>query len=322
MVINRSTIDMTYFGTAPWRQLSNVEAPARNPELMCEASSAHPLRHLNNQNLYKVASRVGRRPYEKYKSVPSEKPKATSHNIDPRGSINARPCALARPWSSRYEVGAQPDGWYLRVRLGKSDAGMVELESGGTYIVGVVDHPYLTTWLPLWLTMSSYTSTTPAVLAPGKWSGVGANPTEQELENLNVARADPTEQEFGNWDGTRADLTEYGLGNSNVARADSTEQELGNWDSARVDLIEHGLGNWNGTRADLTEQVLGNLNVTRADPTEQELGNWDGTRADLTEYGLGNWNGTRADLTEQELFELRLLPRVNSGANLGTWPRG
>ncbi|RWW28168.1 hypothetical protein GW17_00007374 [Ensete ventricosum] len=35
----------------------------------------------------------------------------------------------------------------------------------GAYIVGVVDHPYLTTWLPLWPTMPSYTSTTPAVLA-------------------------------------------------------------------------------------------------------------------------------------------------------------
>ncbi|RRT39115.1 hypothetical protein B296_00038044 [Ensete ventricosum] len=33
------------------------------------------------------------------------------------------------------------------------------------YIVGVVDHPYLATRLPLWLTLSSYASTTPAVLA-------------------------------------------------------------------------------------------------------------------------------------------------------------
>ncbi|RWW21769.1 hypothetical protein BHE74_00030020 [Ensete ventricosum] len=35
----------------------------------------------------------------------------------------------------------------------------------GAYIVGVVDHLYLATWLPLWLTMPSCTSTTPAVLA-------------------------------------------------------------------------------------------------------------------------------------------------------------
>ncbi|RZR82501.1 hypothetical protein BHM03_00008943 [Ensete ventricosum] len=35
----------------------------------------------------------------------------------------------------------------------------------GAYIVGVVGHPYLATLLPLWLTMPSYTSTTPAVLA-------------------------------------------------------------------------------------------------------------------------------------------------------------
>ncbi|RRT37640.1 hypothetical protein B296_00059009 [Ensete ventricosum] len=38
----------------------------------------------------------------------------------------------------------------------------------GAYIVGVVGHPYLTTLLPLWLTMPSYTSTTPAVLAVGR----------------------------------------------------------------------------------------------------------------------------------------------------------
>ncbi|RWV82071.1 hypothetical protein GW17_00056458 [Ensete ventricosum] len=35
----------------------------------------------------------------------------------------------------------------------------------GAYIVGVVDHPYLATRLPLWLTLSSYASTTSVVLA-------------------------------------------------------------------------------------------------------------------------------------------------------------
>ncbi|RWV98613.1 hypothetical protein GW17_00038523 [Ensete ventricosum] len=35
----------------------------------------------------------------------------------------------------------------------------------GAYIVGVVYHPYLATWLPLWLTIPSYTSTTSVVLA-------------------------------------------------------------------------------------------------------------------------------------------------------------
>ncbi|RWW44734.1 hypothetical protein BHE74_00049483, partial [Ensete ventricosum] len=38
----------------------------------------------------------------------------------------------------------------------------------GAYIVSVVGHPYLTTLLPLWLTMSSYPSTTPIVLAVGR----------------------------------------------------------------------------------------------------------------------------------------------------------
>ncbi|RWV86351.1 hypothetical protein GW17_00051772 [Ensete ventricosum] len=35
----------------------------------------------------------------------------------------------------------------------------------GAYIVGAVGHPYLATLLPSWLTMSSYPSTTPVVLA-------------------------------------------------------------------------------------------------------------------------------------------------------------
>ncbi|RWW41938.1 hypothetical protein BHE74_00052545 [Ensete ventricosum] len=69
-----------------------------------------------------------------------------------------------RSWSSGI-------GRNLGVRLGKSVVGVVERGSGGgstgarAYIVGVVDHPYLATWLPLWLTLSSYASTTPVVLA-------------------------------------------------------------------------------------------------------------------------------------------------------------
>ncbi|RRT41130.1 hypothetical protein B296_00025780 [Ensete ventricosum] len=80
-----------------------------------------------------------------------------------------------RSWSSGI-------GRNLGGRLGKSAAGVVERGSGGgstAYIVGVVDHLYLATRLPLWLTLSSYASTTPAVLAgtfiPAyvSWSYVG-----------------------------------------------------------------------------------------------------------------------------------------------------
>ncbi|RRT35413.1 hypothetical protein B296_00056741 [Ensete ventricosum] len=46
-------------------------------------------------------------------------------------------------------------------------------------------------------------------------AGSRVDPTEQELENCEVARVDPTEQE---------------LGNCEVARVDPTEQELGNCD--------------------------------------------------------------------------------------------
>ncbi|RZS19172.1 hypothetical protein BHM03_00051528, partial [Ensete ventricosum] len=69
------------------------------------------------------------------------------------------------------------------------------------------------------------------------------------------------------------DLTEYGLWNLNVARADPTEQEFGNLKVARADPTEQELGNWEGTRADLIEYELGNLNGAGADPTEQKLRN-------------------------------------------------
>ncbi|RRT50452.1 hypothetical protein B296_00046551 [Ensete ventricosum] len=201
-----------------------------------------------------------------------------------------------RSWSSRI-------GRNLGVRLGKSAAGVVERGSEGgstgarAYIVGVVDHPYLATWLPLWLTMLSHTSTMPIVLAVGHASaGKGVDLTcvrptvrslappylcpasfprrvdhvggpivrgraDRELGNLNSVGADPTEQELGNLNG--------------AARADPTEQELGNYDVARADLTEQELGNWDVTRADPTEQELENWDVARADPTEQELGNWN-----------------------------------------------
>ncbi|RZS12004.1 hypothetical protein BHM03_00043386 [Ensete ventricosum] len=81
------------------------------------------------------------------------------------------------------------------------------------------------------------------------------------LGNLNSAGADPTEQELGNLNGTaRADLTEHGLGNS-----------------VEADPTERGLGNLNGAaRADLTEHERGNCYIARVDPIEQELGNWNG----------------------------------------------
>ncbi|RWW42818.1 hypothetical protein BHE74_00051590 [Ensete ventricosum] len=52
-------------------------------------------------------------------------------------------CALARPWSSRYGMGAR----------------------AGAFIVDTVDHSYLITLLHLWLTMPSYPPTMLAVLA-------------------------------------------------------------------------------------------------------------------------------------------------------------
>ncbi|RRT59146.1 hypothetical protein B296_00022129 [Ensete ventricosum] len=50
------------------------------------------------------------------------------------------------------------------LQLGSS-ADSCKKVGSGAYIVGVVAHPYLGTRLPLWLTLSSYASTTPVVLA-------------------------------------------------------------------------------------------------------------------------------------------------------------
>ncbi|RWW38460.1 hypothetical protein BHE74_00056308 [Ensete ventricosum] len=172
----------------------------------------------------------------------------------------------------------------------------------GAYIVGIVDHPYLATRLPLWLTLPSYTSTTSVVLAElGNCDVARVDPTEQELGNCDVARVDPTEQELGNCDVARVDPIEQELGNCDVARVDPTEQELGNCDVARVDLIEQELGNYDVARVDPTEQELGNCDVARVDPTEQELGNCDVARVDPIEQELGNCDVARVDPTEQEL---------------------
>ncbi|RRT41059.1 hypothetical protein B296_00042460 [Ensete ventricosum] len=265
---------------------------------------------------------------------------------------SGRLCALAHPRSSRCGVGARPNGWYLRVRLGKSVAGMVELGSGGSiparvgaYIVGVVDHPYLATWLPLRLTMSSYTSITPAILAVrhastgrpyDRW-GFGLTCARSAAGPLAPPYMHPTsfprridhvsgpvvrgsdDVAPGNWNGVRADPTKHGLRNLNVARAVPTKQELGNWDGTKVDLTEHELGNWNGVGADPTKQGLRNLNVARADPTKQELENWDGTRVDLTEHELGNWNGVGADPTKQGLGNLNVTRADPTEQELGNW---
>ncbi|RRT70942.1 hypothetical protein B296_00008614, partial [Ensete ventricosum] len=40
------------------------------------------------------------------------------------------------------------------------------------YIVGIVDHLYLATRLPLWLTLPSYTSIMPVILAASKFAFV------------------------------------------------------------------------------------------------------------------------------------------------------
>ncbi|RZS03725.1 hypothetical protein BHM03_00033962 [Ensete ventricosum] len=63
------------------------------------------------------------------------------------------PCVLARPRSSRYRVGAR------------------------AFIVGAVDHSYLITLLPLWLTIPPYPPTMLVVLAMRRaFAGGGCRP--------------------------------------------------------------------------------------------------------------------------------------------------
>ncbi|RRT53115.1 hypothetical protein B296_00034983 [Ensete ventricosum] len=114
-------------------------------------------------------------------------------------------------------------------------------------------------------------------------NGAVVDPTEQELENYDVARVDPTEQELGNCNAARVDPTEHKLGNCNAARVDPIEHELGNYDVSRVDPTEHELRNYDVSRVDPTEHELGNCDVARVDPIEQELGNYNVSRVDPTE---------------------------------------
>ncbi|RZS15212.1 hypothetical protein BHM03_00047025 [Ensete ventricosum] len=62
------------------------------------------------------------------------------------------------------------------------------LTSARAYIVGVVNHPYLATRLPLWLTLSSYAFTTPAVLAVGRTTTGALIPTSDQLLALGRPR--------------------------------------------------------------------------------------------------------------------------------------
>ncbi|RZR85969.1 hypothetical protein BHM03_00013056 [Ensete ventricosum] len=202
-----------------------------------------------------------------------------------------------RSWSSGI-------GRNIGVRLGKSAVRVVEHGSeggstgAGAYIVGVVDHPYLATWLPLWLTMLSHTSTMPAVLAVGHASagkGVGltcVRPVVRPLAPPYLRPASfPRRVDHVGGPVVRSGPTwrclargGFGLVPSRSSGTDQTEQELRNLNGAEADPTERELGNWNGAEADPTERELGNLNSAGADSTEQELGNLNGAaRADPTE---------------------------------------
>ncbi|RWV82041.1 hypothetical protein GW17_00056491, partial [Ensete ventricosum] len=170
----------------------------------------------------------------------------------------------------------------------------------GAYIVGVVGYSYLATLLPLWLTMPSYPSTTPIVLAMRHASagkGVDLTCVRSVVRPLAPPYLHPANfpRRVGHVGGPivrgREDLLARGgsrLVPSGSSGTDQTKQELRNLNGAGADPTEQELGNLNGARDELTEQELGNWNGAGDDPTEQELGNWNGAGVDPTEHELGN----------------------------------
>ncbi|RRT46272.1 hypothetical protein B296_00050429 [Ensete ventricosum] len=173
----------------------------------------------------------------------------------------------------------------------------------GAYIVGVVGRPYLATWLPLWLTMLSHTSTITVVLAVGHASaskGVDLTCVKPTVRPLAPPYLRPASfpHRVGHVGGPvvrgRADVATgspsaisfFPLGKT-FSRC-PMRRELENWNGAGADPTERELRNLNSAGADPTEQELENLNSAGADPTEQELGNLNGAEADPTERELGN----------------------------------
>ncbi|RRT39827.1 hypothetical protein B296_00024525 [Ensete ventricosum] len=91
--------------------------------------------------------------------------------------VEGGPCVLVCPRSSRDRVGARLDGWIPRTPSRGLAARVVELRCMSLYS-GCCRSSVPETLLPLWLTMPSYTSTTPAVLAVRHVStGKGVNLT-------------------------------------------------------------------------------------------------------------------------------------------------
>ncbi|RRT38381.1 hypothetical protein B296_00046499 [Ensete ventricosum] len=212
-----------------------------------------------------------------------------------------------------------------------SAADSCKMVGSGAYIVGVVDHPYLATRLPLWLTLSSYASTTPVVFTVRDAST--GRPYDRWGFGLTCARSAARLLTPPYLRLTSSPCWVVHVGGPVVRRSDDVaarslcvisfsppgedllevpnegaEDEVlclavgaREFDVARSDLTEQELENCDVIRADPTEQELGNGDVARADPTEQELGNCDVARVDPTEQELENCDGARSDPTEQEL---------------------
>ncbi|RWW51403.1 hypothetical protein BHE74_00042259 [Ensete ventricosum] len=72
---------------------------------------------------------------------------------------------VGRKCSSSGRVGSRRDPSDSQVSFVIGSSIPLPRRGARAYIVGIVDHPYLVTRLPLWLTLPSYTSTTPVVLA-------------------------------------------------------------------------------------------------------------------------------------------------------------
>ncbi|RZS28969.1 hypothetical protein BHM03_00062632 [Ensete ventricosum] len=185
------------------------------------------------------------------------------------------------------------------------------------YIVSVVGHPYLATLLPLWLTMLSYPSTTPAVLAVRNASaGKGCQPYLCQVDRTTdgVSVLPVSGRPYDRWRPPYLHPTSFPRRVDHVGRADSTEQELGNLNGAGADPIEV---NSSTNPGDLAERVNSGTNprdLAEKVNSSTNPGIWPRrwTRSQILGFGREGELGHKSwDLAE----------KVNSGTNPRVWPR-
>ncbi|RWV81012.1 hypothetical protein GW17_00057617 [Ensete ventricosum] len=231
-------------------------------------------------------------------------------------------------------------------QIGKLRLHITATKGARAYIVGVVDHSYLATRLPLWLTLSSYASTTPVILAVRDASigrGIGLTCVRSAVRPLGyrpylcqvdrMTAGDSALPVPGRSHDHLRPHTCVRLA-SRVGLATSAGQlskgammwwpghYVSYHSTPREDLLEvpdEGVEDEVLCLAAGSRHEPENWNGVGVDPTEQELGNWDVARAGPTEQELGNWGVAGADPTEQELGNWDVARVDPTKQELGNW---